>query len=214
MERRDLLKTLGVTAALPILAPRYAAGAQAPQDPAPQGPAWRGPAGTPADPDLVRPKVTWENQLTAGELTTLAALCDMILPADDQSPGAATVGVPDYINEWASAPYDYQRNALVRIRGGLAWLNTESSRRFGKTFADAADAERSAICDDICYLPRAKPEFRAAAAFFDTIRDLSATGFYTTREGMKDLGYVGNVPLQRWDSPPPEVLRRLGLENE
>lgn len=213
MDRRDLLRTLGVSAALPILSRSQPP--QPPQDPAaPQAPAWRGPSGTAADPDLVRPKVTWEKVLTPGELTTLAALCDMIIPADETSPAASAVGVPDYINEWASAPYDYQRNTLVRIRGGLAWLNTESSRRFGKSFSAATDAERTAICDDICFLPEAKPEFRAAAAFFDTIRDLSATGFYTTHEGMRDLGYIGNVPLQQWDGPPPEVLRRLGLEND
>jgi hypothetical protein len=205
MDRRDLLKVIGAGSALPILANPSVPAAPQPQPPP------RGPAGTPSDPDLLRPKVTWEKVLTAPELATLAALCDLIIPADEHSPSASQVGVPDFINEWVSAPYDYQRGALVQLRGGLAWLNTEATRRFGRPFAALTGAEPAAIADDICYEPKATPEHRAAALVFDLVRDLTATGFYTTREGMADLRYVGNVPLQKFDGPPPEVLRHLGL---
>lgn len=170
-----------------------------------------GPRGTPWDPDLIRPKAEWPRLLTPPELATLTVLCDTIIPADERSPSAGSVGAPAYINEYVSAPYEAQQNALVRIRGGLAWLNTEAARRFGKRFEECEEAERHRICDDICYLPEAKPEFQAAARFFDQVRDLSATAFYTTQEGMRDLQYIGNVPLQRFDGPPPEVLRHLGL---
>jgi len=139
-------------------------------------------------------------------------LVDTIIPADATSPAASTVGVPAWINEWVSAPYDGQMRDLIRVRGGLAWLNVESDKRFGKRFNRLAEAERAAICDDICYLPKAKPEFQAAARFFDLVRDLTAVGFYTTDAGMRDLRYVGNVALPRWDGPPPEVLKHLGLE--
>lgn len=212
MDRRDALKTIGISAALPML------GTPAVETPAArapgqtQGPAWTGPAGSPTDPDLIRPKVPWPKVLTAPELATLAALCDMIIPADEKSPSASAVGVPDYINEWVSAPYEYQQGALVQIRGGLIWIDQESIRRFGKPFAALADGERTAICDDICFEPRVRPELKAGAAFFAMIRNLTASGFYTTREGMKDLQYLGNVPSQRFDGPPPEVLKHLGLD--
>ncbi len=210
MERRDLLKRVGMTAAaLPILS--HGTSKVPTQSVAPQAPAWIGPAGTPSDPDLVRPKTPWEKVLTASEMTTLTALCDAIIPADEKSPAASQVGVPEFINEWASAPYDYQRGGLVQIRGGLAWLNTEAIRRFTKPFAQLSESERNLICDDICFEPKAKSEFKAAAKFFDLIRDLAATGFYTTREGMKDLQYIGNIPLQKFDGPPPAVLKHLGL---
>ena len=206
MDRRDLIKVIGAGGTLPILTRGEAAEpSQSPQPPL------RGPAGTPSDPDLLRPKVSWEKVLTPGEMTTLSALCDVIIPADDRSPSASQVGVPDFINEWVSAPYDYQRGALIQLRGGLAWLNTEAHRRFGRPFARLAAAELTAIADDICSEPRAKPQFVAAARVFDLVRDLAATGYYTTREGMNDLGYVGNVPLQKFDGPPPEVLKHLGL---
>ncbi len=213
MDRRLLLKTLGGSAAaLPVLA--QSAGcrpAEAPSAPV-EGPPWTGPAGTLSDPDLVQPKTPWAKVLTAEELTVLTALCDTIIPADDKSPAASQVGVPDFINEWASAPYDYQRSGLAQIRAGLTWLDAESTRRFRKPFAAVTEAERNRICDDICYEPKAKPKFKVAARFFDLVRDLAATGFYTTTEGMKDLQYIGNVALPKFDGPPPEVLKHLGLE--
>jgi len=100
---------------------------------------------------------------------------------------------------------------LVRVCGWLAWLNTESLERFGKGFTALTADQRTQICDDICYLPKARPEFQAAARFFDLVRDLTATGFYTTDAGMRDIQYIGNVALPRFDGPPPEVLKHLGL---
>lgn len=208
--RRAAVKAIAAATGLPILARDLAA--QAPQAPAatPQHPR-SGPRGTPTDPDLLHPKKDWPRKLSAHELATLAVLCDTIIPADAVSPAASTVGVPAYINEYVSAPYDGQMRDLVRVRGGLAWLNTESEARFGRTFNRLSATERQQICDDICYLPKAKPEFQAAARFFDLIRDLTATGFYSTDAGMKDLGYIGNVALPKFTDPPPEVMNKLGL---
>lgn len=167
--------------------------------------------GTPTDPDLLAPVIDWEFVLEEHELETLAALCDAIIPEDDHSPSASTVGAHDFINEWVSAPYDGNRNDLTQIRGGLIWLDRESRSRFGASFARLNDDQKAAICDDICYEPDAAPEFRVAARFFDRARDLTSTAFWTTEEGMADLGFVGNVPRASFDGPPREVLERLGL---
>ncbi len=209
------MKAIAVATGLPILANTLAA--QAPQVPgtpnhqATHAPVLGGPRGTLSDPDLLHPKAPWPRKLSAHELATLAVLCDTIIPADARSPAASTVGVPAYINEYVSAPYEGQMRDLVRVRGGLAWLNTESNARFGKGFTGLTAAERNLVCDDICYLPRARPEHQAHARFFDLVRDLTATGFYTTDAGMRDIQYIGNVALPRFDGPPPEVLRYLGL---
>lgn len=226
MGRRAALKVLATSAvALPVVgavaacapgekeAATGASGASGAAGgvPASTGKPTVGPRGTLSDPDLLNPKITWEMQLTAAEMTTLTALCDVIIPADDTSPSASKVGVPAYINEYVSAPSDWYKRALVQVRGGLAWINVESTKRFGKAFHEITDAQRTAICDDICYAPKAKPEFKQAAKFFDRVRDLTAEGFYTTDEGMKDIGYVGNVALPKFDGPPPEVLKHLGL---
>ncbi|WP_419165333.1 gluconate 2-dehydrogenase subunit 3 family protein [Candidatus Palauibacter sp.] len=168
-------------------------------------------AGTPTDPDLVSPAVWWDLLLTEEELATLAALSDIIIPEDERSPGASTLGAHDFIDEWVSAPYDGNRNDLTLVRGGLVWLDVESAGRFGGRFTDLTLDQKHAICDDICWVENAAPEYRVAARFFDRVRDLTSTAFWTTAEGMADLGFVGNRPMPRFDGPPPEVLERLGL---
>jgi hypothetical protein len=94
---------------------------------------------------------------------------------------------------------------------GLAWIEAESQKRFGKSFAAIADAQRTAIADDICSAGKSKPEFATAARFFAKFRDLTAGGFYTTPVGMKDIGYTGNTPLAKFDGPPMEALKKAGL---
>ncbi len=215
INRRDALKLLAVgtaaAAAVPAT-PKPAAARTLPvlDTPAQQARA-TGPRGTPADPDLLRPKIWWDKVLTADELATLAVLCDIIIPADERSPAASTVGAHDYINEHVSAPYDGQRRDLVTVRGGLVWLDTESNKRFSRRFREASAAQQLAICEDIHYAADAAPEFRAAARFFSTVRNLTATAFYTTPEGMRDIGFMGNTPSPTWNGPPPEVLRHIGL---
>lgn len=219
VSRRSALKVLGAAASLPILDSITVAEIEAQAKPATTAPAaasqpvslMSGPRGTASDPDLLRPKKDWPRKLNTTELTTLAALCDMIIPADEKSPSASKVGAPAYINEYVSAPLENSQRDLVRVRGGVSWLNLESTKRFGRTFAKLTNAEKTQICDDICYIPKAKPEFVTGARFFSLVRNLTATAFYTTDEGMKDIGYIGNVALPKWDAPPPAVLKHLGL---
>jgi len=169
--------------------------------------------GTLWDPDLVRPVVPWERILTSDELESLAILCDVIVPADRRSPSASQVGAHDFIDEWVSAPYVGNADDLVMIRGGLVWLDQQAAERFddGLRFRNLLTEQQRMICDDICFLPEAAAGHEAAARFFDRVRDLTSTAFWTTQAGMDDLQYMGNVPLAQWDPPPPDVLRHLGL---
>jgi hypothetical protein len=163
------------------------------------------------DPNLLEPVVPWPRTLTPAQLRTVAALCDTIIPQDDRSPSASAVGVPDFLDEWVSAPYPEQQADREQILEGLEWLNAESKTRFKKEFAELAETERQQMCDDICHVPTAKREFKSSARFFAKFRNLTAGGFYTTLEGMKDIQYVGNVALETFEGPPPEVLKHLRL---
>ncbi len=217
IDRRTALKVMAAAAVTPALAhgqAEAAEGALAPRALEQQTPGNPKAAGTLWDPDLISPVVPWERVLSADELETLAALCDLIIPADSRSPSASQVGAHDYIDEWVSAPYDGQQLDQVLVRGGLVWLDTEAVRRFGegRRFRELSGEQQSDICDDIRHVPDAEPGNEAAARFFAKVRDLTAAAFWTTQEGMKDLEYIGNVPLERWDPPPPEVLRHLGLD--
>ncbi len=171
-------------------------------------------AGYGTDPDLVKayaPGDFWPLTLTPGQRRTVAALCDVIIPADATSPSASAVGVPDFIDEWISAPYPVQVADRPLILEGIAWIEAESQRRFGISFVNTIARQKTAICDDICHAKEVKPEFETAAKFFARFRDLTAGGFYTTPEGMKDLGYIGNVPLATFDGPPEDLIKKLGL---
>jgi hypothetical protein len=174
-----------------------------------------GPArGYGMDPNLTKsykPGDLWPLTLTDDQRQTTAALCDTVIPADEHSQAASALGVPDFIDEWISAPYPDQVLDRTVILEGLAWIDAESNRRFGMGFASGGHRERRSICDDICDPRSAAPQFAKAAHFFDRFRTLATGGFYTTPEGMKDIGYIGNVPLASFDGPPQELLQRLGI---
>jgi hypothetical protein len=171
-------------------------------------------SGVGTDPDLVktyRAGELWPLTLTAAERRCAAALCALIIPADERSPSAAELEVHVFIDEWVSAPYPQHVQDRAMIRQGLAWLDAESRRRFERDFAVAGVERQRSICDDICFAEKAAPALREQAAFFAKYRDLTAAGFYTTPTGMTDLGFVGNVPSERFDGPPPEVIRLVGV---
>jgi Gluconate 2-dehydrogenase subunit 3 len=209
LDRRTTIKWMFAAAAT---VPSLQALAAAPQPQARDVAATQAGYGT--DPDLIkewRPGGPWPLTLGAAARLTTTALCDLIIPADDVSPAASSVGVVDFIDEWISAPYPQQRADREIILPGLLWIDSEAQGRFGQSFAGITDAQRAGIADAICSPAKAAPDSATAAKFFAKFRDLAAGGFYTTPVGMKDIGYVGNVPLERFDGPPPELLRKLGL---
>jgi len=161
--------------------------------------------------DTYHPGELWPLTLTPAQREIATILSDTIVPADESSPSASAVGVVDFIDEWISAPYPTHRTDRATVFEGLAWIDAEAQRRFGKAFRVLETHEIAEICYDICWLPKTKPDFIEAAKFFARYRDLTAGGFYTTPAGRKDLQYVGNVPLQRFDGPPLEVLKKAGL---
>ena len=210
MDRRTSIKwVLAASAAWPALRARSGWGAE--PAPASAAPAVKG-YGT--DPDLLKsyhPGEVWPLTLTAAQRQLATTLSDLIIPADEHSPSASSVGVVDFIDEWVSAPYpDCQRDRPI-VLGGFRWLETEAARRFGKGFAALDGSQQTGICDDICDAAHAAPAYSEAARFFARYRDLTAAGFYSTPVGRKDLGYIGNVPLTKFEGPPRELLRKLKL---
>jgi Gluconate 2-dehydrogenase subunit 3 len=166
------------------------------------------------DPNLKKnyqPGDLWPLTFTEAQKKTATALADTIIPEDKFGPAASDVGVVEMVDEWISAPYPAQKLDRPIVLNGLSWLEAESTRRFSKTFADLADEQKTAICDDICFTETAKPEFKPAAIFFSTFRTLCAAAYYATPPGWKSIGYVGNVQLPRFDGPPQAVLDKLGL---
>lgn len=164
-----------------------------------------------SDPNLINSKVTWDLIMTKEQLSIAHALCELIIPADEFSPSASDVGVPDFINEWVSAPYPQQQGHKNQILPFLDWLNETSKAAHGKVFYQCDQPQKIALCDQLAFPHKAKPEWRGQANQFGLFRQLTGGAFYTTPEGMKDLKYMGNVPQATFKGPPPEVLKHLGL---
>ena len=145
---------------------------------------------------------------TAHEWATVNVLVDLIIPKDDKSGSATEAGVPEFMDFMVLD----QPTRQTAMRGGLAWLDHESHRRTDKTFAASSDAERRAILDEIAWPRRTvAPALAYGVTFFNMFRDLTASGFYTSRIGMDDLEYQGNTFVHDWKGCPPEWLKKLGV---
>lgn len=144
---------------------------------------------------------------TPDEYTTVRILAELVIPRDGRSGGALDAGVPEFMD------FILAENAGMQVpfRGGLAWLDTESRERFGRTFAELADLERRKILDEIAWPGKAKPEHSQGVAFFNRFRDLTASGFFSSEIGVKDLQYIGNQFVLEWQGCPPEALAKLGV---
>ncbi len=161
------------------------------------------------DPNLVKPATPWPLTLTQDQRAMLRIAADLMLPADAHSPSGAALHIDAFIDEWVSAPYQQQQLDRVIILSGLAWLDAESSARFGQTFAQASDDQRRAIFDSIAFRARVQPGYERPAFFFVRLRGLMLGGFYSLPEGMADIGYVGNAPVPVYPGPTPEAMAHL-----
>ena len=141
------------------------------------------------------------------ELQCITLLGDIIIPRDAHSGNASDAKVPAFIEFIVKDMPEHQ----VPIRGGLRWLNLRSLKHFNKSFASVTDTERIALVEEIAWPEKSKPEVSQGVSFFNHIRGLVATGFFTTEMGIKDLGYVGNKP-NVWLGVPPEIVKQYGLE--
>jgi hypothetical protein len=144
---------------------------------------------------------------TSAEMATITVLGDIIIPADKTSGSASDAGVPDFIEFIAKDMPEYQ----VQLRGGLRWLDLQCLNRFDSIFTECTPAQRLDVVDDIAYPDRATPRMRQGVAFFNLMRDLVATGFFTSKIGIEDIGYAGNQP-NKWTGVPADVLKHYRME--
>jgi len=149
-----------------------------------------------------------ETFFTEAEIATLAVLCDLILPAGEDSGSATDAGVPEFIEFIAKDIPEHQ----LPLRGGMMWLNHRANRAYGMEFAACAEAQQKSLLDEIA-LPKEEeeaPGLQFGIAFFALLRSLVLTGYYTSKMGIEALGYKGNV-ANIWDGVPEEILAEHGL---
>jgi gluconate 2-dehydrogenase gamma chain len=193
LTRRELVTLLGVTAMAAACGRRHQTGRTRSR----------------SEADSVAVLMKAPQFFTAHEFATVTLLADLIIPPDERSGGASDAGAPAYID---FALREVEDDAMrLAIRGGLAWLDAESGRRFDCAFFDAAPDQRTQILDDIAWPARTPPALANGAAFFSDLRDLVATAFWSSHIGVEDLQYQGNQVVPEWTGCPDAALRKLGV---
>ena len=164
------------------------------------------------DADRMQEEKDYLKKLNAGdkffsehEMTTITVLGDIIIPKDEISGSASDAKVPEFLEFIVKDMPGHQ----TPMRGGLRWLDMQCLKQFDKAFVDCDSKQRIAMVDQIAYPKKAKPEMQQGVSFFNLLRNLVTTGFYTSEIGVKDVGYKGNTPNQ-WNGVPDDVLKQYG----
>jgi gluconate 2-dehydrogenase gamma chain len=165
-----------------------------------------------ADPTRTPYEIDRDKKLNAGkffdehEISTITILVDIIIPKDATSGSASDAKVPEFIEFIVNDMPQHQ----TPLRGGLRWLDLQCLNRYNATFKEASSQQQIEMVTLIAYPKKATPEMAQGVSFFNRMRDLTATGFFSSKMGMKDLGYVGNSP-NKWEGVPADVLKAHGF---
>lgn len=203
MDRRESLKALlvGTVSTGVILSACEQKGDKAPVGKGVFKDYGRTPEEVMRDEDLAK-----EVFFTDPEMKTITVLVDIIIPKDERSGSASEAKVPAFIEFIVKDMPGYQ----TPMRGGLRWLEIHSLKTHNKGFTELSPEQQTKIIDQIAYPYNAAPELSQGVAFFTTLRNLTATGFFTSEMGIKDLEFKGNQP-NVWDGVPAEVLAQYNL---
>jgi gluconate 2-dehydrogenase gamma chain len=201
----DRWEALGHLAAMPagfMLAPELLERARAFADGLFEVQGAQGAPAAPQQPAPYQPK-----QFTPDEWRLVRLLVNYVIPRDARSGSATDARVPEFMD------FMLGENAGMRtwMRNGIAWLNGECRRRHGAGFISCTDAQRREVLDAIAYPRRAEAAMRPGVDFFNSFRNLTSSGFWTSRIGIRDIGYMGNVPVAKWEGTPAQVIRKMGL---
>ena len=153
-------------------------------------------------------KLNAEKFFNPHEMETITVLADIIIPKDEKSGSASDAKVPDFIEFIVKDIPKHQ----TPMQGGLRWLDVQCMNRYNHAFIKCSTQQQIEMVTEIAYPLKAKPEMMQGVTFFNRMRDLTASGFFTSKIGMKDIGYVGNAP-NRWTGVPEDVLKQYGMEH-
>lgn len=143
------------------------------------------------------------------EWRTVRVLSDLVIPRDAESGSATDAGVPEFMD---FIMID-RANMQMQMRGGLRWLDNRSNTRFSKRFIELTKTQQTGVLDEVAFPQKASADVSHGVSFFSFFRDLTAAGFFSSRIGMKDIGYIGNQFTQ-WNGCPPAALQRLGVTED
>lgn len=208
MNRRDTLKAIGLgTVSTGLLLGGCKPGEKSETE-TPSGKEAAVPGRTADEVERDKKLKEEKNYFTEHEMATITMLADIIIPKDDKSGSASDAKVPEFIEFIVK---DIPSHKLP-MRGGLKWVDLYCLNHYGKTFIGCTKAQQTELLDQIAYPYKAKAEMAQGVAFFNRMRDLTASGFWSSEMGTKDIGYAGNAP-NKWTGVPIDVLKQYGMEN-
>ena len=146
-------------------------------------------------------------QFTTDEWRLVRLLVNYVIPRDARSGSATEAGVPEFM-DFILGEYTSNRGWM---KDGLGWMNAECRNRHRKGFVSCNDAQRRELLDAIAFPKKAAPEMKAGVEFFNRFRNMTASGFYSSKMGTEDLGYIGNRPVAKWEGTPAAVMKKFGL---
>jgi gluconate 2-dehydrogenase gamma chain len=203
MNRRESLKVIGLVASTTVLLDACQTKKETPSETVPADQTGQQPFEIARDK-----KLQSEVFFTAHEIATIGILADIIIPKDEKSGSATDAKVPAFIEFIVKDEPEHQ----LPMRGGLRWLDVKCLNRYGADFKSCSAQQQEEIVNEIAFPSLAKPEMLPGVSFFNKMRDLTATGFFTSKMGIDDLGYKGNSP-NNWKGVHPDILKQYGLEN-
>ena len=200
LNRRDALKLIGFMAAAPAFSLACST-EEAEETPEVES------AATAPDPE------TYEQQLFSDhEFETVRELVDWIIPADERSGSATDAGVPAFIDFTLTDEKLRNRDEAQRsFRGGLAWIDYECLERFDAPFIECSETQQETLIEAIAWPEAAEDDMKPGVEFFNSLRNLTASGFFSSKMGMEDLNYQGNEYVAEWTGCPDEVLQHVGV---
>jgi hypothetical protein len=192
VERRDVVKLLGAAtlAAIGLAAPDVARAADYANAALQQG--------APAYKTIFFTKAEWPMVRT---------LADVVIPKDARSGSATDAGVPEFMD---FIMMEFKGNQQW-MRDGLVWLNADCTKRFKRGFVACTSEQQQQVLNDIAFPKKAPAALKPGVEFFTRFRDMTASGFWSSRIGYKDIGYMGNTIVPVWEGCPEPQLKKLGV---
>ena len=96
----------------------------------------------------------------------------------------------------------FNDTATIEIyTGGIAWLDHAMARHHSSDFVNATPEQQSAMLDLIAYRKNESPELGPGIHFFDWTRRMVVDAYYTSPVGIKDIGYLGNTAVSKFEVP-------------
>jgi hypothetical protein len=128
------------------------------------------------------------------QLSTLEALTETIIPADEHSPGAKEARVAEYVDTIVA---DAPESVKHQWDNGLVLINNMAQNSFGRPYSECSVPEQIAVMSELAGSENGRdtPEER----FFAILKRATIDGYYTSKIGIhEDLQYQGNAAVSEF----------------